>query len=307
MTLFAVRTADMDLEFHQIERRYEGLRRTSAERERRLCGSLAELGQQTPVVVVAAGGEADRYVLVDGYKRVRALQRLRQDTVRAVCWGLSELEALLLERLMRTTEGDSPLEQGWLLRELRDRFHLGLEELARRFDKSASWVSRRLGLVNDLPVTVQDKVRTGAIPAHAAMKHLVPLARAKREDSERLCAALAPLRPSTRQVAQICDAFTVGDEKARALLLADPGLFLRAQAEAQRPAAPAEQSAVKLLLSDFGALGGVARRAHRRLRDGAAQRLAPAERLEVSHCVRQAKADLTGLWARSDKDLDNAG
>jgi hypothetical protein len=140
----------MDLEFHQIELRYESLRRTSAERERRLCGSLAEIGQQTPVVVVA-GGDGGRHVLLDGYKRVRALLRLRRDTVRAVCWELSEMEALLLERLMRTTEGDSPLEQGWLLRELRDHFHLGLPELARRFDKSPSWVSRRLALVGELP------------------------------------------------------------------------------------------------------------------------------------------------------------
>lgn len=298
----------MDLEFHQIELRYESLRRTSAQRERHLCGSLAAVGQQTPVVVVAGGhGNPGHYVLLDGYKRVRALLRLRRDTVRAVCWELSEMEALLLERLMRTPEGDSPLEQGWLLRELRDRFALGLEELARRFDKSASWVSRRLGLVSDLPATVQDKVRAGAITAQAAMKYLVPLARAKREDCERLSEALSPLQPSTRQVAQICAAFTVGDEKARALLLGDPGLFLRAQEQARRPPPAAEQSPAAQLLGDFGALGGVARRAHRRLRDGLAQRLTAPERQEVTQCLRQAKADITALWARCDKELDHAG
>ena len=247
-------------------------------------------------------------MLVDGYKRVRALLRLRRDTVRAVSWELSEMEALLLERLMRTTEGDSAIEQGWLLRELRERFHLGLEELARRFDKSPSWVSRRLGLVSDLPATVQDKVRIGAIPAHAAMKHLVPLARAKREDCERLCAALAPLRPSTRQVAQICAAYSVGDEKARALVLADPAVILRAHEEARRPPSTAEQSPARQLLGDFGALGGVARRAHRRLRDGLAQRvMAQQEREEVRQCVRQAKVDIAALWARCEQELGDAG
>jgi ParB/RepB/Spo0J family partition protein len=293
----------MDLELHQIEPRYEGLRRTSAERERQLCGSLAALGQQTPVVVVPGAG-GGRYVLVDGYKRVRALLRLRRDTVQAVCWSLSEMEALLLERLMRTPEGDSPLEQGWLLR---DRFHLGLEELARRFDRSPSWVSRRLALVSELPATVQEKVRTGAITAQAAMKHLVPLARAKLEDCERLCAALAQLRPSTRQVGAICAAFNAGDEKARALLLGDPTLFLRAQEQARRPPAPVEQRPVKVLLDDLGALGGVARRAHRRLRDGLAQRLTASERQEVVQWVRQAQADTSGLWARCEKELGDAG
>jgi ParB/RepB/Spo0J family partition protein len=296
----------MDLEFHQIDMRYESLRRTSAERERRISGSLAQIGQQTPVVVVA-GGDGGRYVLVDGYKRTRSLLRLRRDTVQAVCWELTEVEALLLERLMRTTEGDSALEQGWLLRELRDRFHLGLEVLACRFDRSPSWVSRRLALVEELPATVQEKVRVGAIPPHAAMKHLGPLARAKPAECERLCVALSPLRPSTRQVAQVCAAYTVGDEKARALLLDNPGLFLRAQEAAQRPSSPAEQSPAQVLLGDLGALGGVARRTHRRLREGLAKRLAPAERHEVAQCLRQARADVTALLSCGEKELGDAG
>ena len=66
----------MDLELHQLDRRYEGLRTRSARRERRLLASLSEVGQQTPIVVVRDG---QRWVVVDGYKRVRAVQRLGQD------------------------------------------------------------------------------------------------------------------------------------------------------------------------------------------------------------------------------------
>lgn len=40
-------------------------------RQRRVLVSLAEGGQQTPIVVVAAEGAADRYVVIDGYKRAR--------------------------------------------------------------------------------------------------------------------------------------------------------------------------------------------------------------------------------------------
>ena len=72
---------------------------------------LAEAGQQVPVVVVTAG-ESNRHVLVDGFKRVRALQRLGRDTVRAMVWDLSEAEALLLERLMRSGDGAGALEEG---------------------------------------------------------------------------------------------------------------------------------------------------------------------------------------------------
>ena len=60
----------MQLEFHQLDRRWEHLRVRHAARQRRLLASLAEVGQQTPIVVVAAEGQADRYVVIDGYKRI---------------------------------------------------------------------------------------------------------------------------------------------------------------------------------------------------------------------------------------------
>jgi hypothetical protein len=89
----------MEIEFHLLDLRYEGLRRRCPDQERRLLASLAQHGQQTPVVVVAA--EGGRRVLVDGYKRVRALRALKADTVLATAWDLAEAEALLLAQLMR--------------------------------------------------------------------------------------------------------------------------------------------------------------------------------------------------------------
>ena len=64
---------------------------------------------------------------------------------------------------MRTGEGATALEQGWLLHELAGRFALSLEDLGRRFARSASWVSRRLALVEELPEAIREEhVRRGA-------------------------------------------------------------------------------------------------------------------------------------------------
>jgi hypothetical protein len=60
------------------------------------------------------------------------------------------------------------------------------------------------------------------------------------------------------------------------------------------------------LLGDFGALGGIARRASKRLREGAARELAAEERDEVLRCLAQAKADAHALFALSDKELGGA-
>jgi ParB family chromosome partitioning protein len=291
----------MDLELHQLDRRYEALRTRQPARERRLLASIAEAGQKTPIVVVRDG---ERYAVVDGYKRVRALSRLGHDTVRALEWALSEVDALLLDRTLRAREGDTPLEQGWLLRELHARFGLSGEELARRFDRSPSWVSARLGLVRDLPDEVQDLVRTGAVGAHGAMKYLVPFARANRADCIRLAGAIAPLRVSSRQLGQLYAAYQAGEAKTKELVLSDPGLVLRAQLEAGRARAK-ERSPAELLVDDFAMLGSVARRAHRRLRDEGPG-LGPGERDELRRCATATWVDLAALWRRLDKEVDNA-
>lgn len=292
----------MDLDLHQLELRYEALRKRSPRLERQLVASLSEVGQQLPIVVV--GADAGRFVVIDGYKRVRALRRLSRDTVRATAWEVAEVEALLLERLMRAA-GEDALEQGWLLAELHERFALSCDELARRFDKSKSWVSRRLALVRELPQQIQAQVRDGELPAHAAMKHLVPLARANGEAAARLAQAMAPLKPTTRQVALLCDGWRSGSARARDLILATPHIFLRAQEQHRFQAAT--KSPLQQLLDDLGALSGIARRARRRLEQGLMQRLMPGEPEEVARLASQARSDTEGLFTRFDREHGDAG
>ncbi len=287
----------MDLELHQLDRRYEALRTRSARRERRLLASLAEVGQQTPIVVVRDGVY---WVVVDGYKRVRAVQRLGLDVVRAAEWLLGEFDALVLERVMRGGDSDSAIEQGWLLRELGQRFGVGLDELARRFDRSTSWVSRRLGLVTDLPGLVQDQVRAGAIGAHAAMKYLVPLARANAADCEALSQALGALRPTSRQVADLYAVYTAGNAAVRERVVQQPALVLKARAELGR--AGGELSAVEQLLHDLRVVTSIARRAVRRLAEGALDGASELERARARERCHEAHFETERLVKRCERE-----
>ena len=290
----------MDLELHQLEPRYEALRSRHPARERRLLASLAEVGQQVPIVVVAAADDASRHVIVDGYKRVRALRRLGHDVVRAIAWDLDEPEALVMERLLRAGDVDSPLEQGWLLRELHARFGLTAEDLARRFDRSPSWVSTRLGLVRDLPEDIQAMVRSGAVGAHGAMKYLVPLSRANRADCVRLAGAIAPLALTSRRLGELYAAYQGGEERTRELVLSNPALVLRAREEARGQTK--ERRAADVLLGDLEILGSVARRAQRLIREDA-QSFTRQERDDLSRCAVTAWAQLASLWRRLDKEV----
>jgi ParB/RepB/Spo0J family partition protein len=296
----------MELELHQLELRYEGLRCRSPERERRLVASLAASGQQAPIVVVAEG-TANRWVVIDGYKRVRAVRSLGRDTVLALAWPLEESEALVVDRLMGTGPTDSALEQGWLLRELHGRFELSREELARRFDRSASWVSRRLGLVRELPESIQQRVRAGELGPHAAMKYLLPVARANGEDAVRFAAAIAGKRLSTRQVGELYLGYRSRSPETRELVLSDPLLFLRAREESRRPPAAVPLAPAEQLLREFDLLGSIARRALARLCEGKVRGLVPTEWNEIERCFEQARHELERVGRQLSQERIDAG
>lgn len=291
----------MELELHQLELRYERLRKRHPAQERALLASLAEIGQQLPIVVIeeaspqaAAPLPAARYVVIDGYKRVRALMRLARDTVRGTRWAIPEVEALLLERRLRCASEDA-LDQAWLLAELQERFGLSFDELARRFERSKSWVSRRLGLIQALPVRVHEQVRSGALSAHAAMKYLLPLARANAAATTPLFDAIAACKPTSRQVGVLCAGWRSGTQRTRELILSSPQIYLQAQRAQAEPAAP---SPTQRWLNDLGALAGLARRARRPLEQGLLQQLLQQERGEIEHGFACAKADVDRLFAR---------
>ena len=257
-----------------------------------------------PIVVVGeavAPLQAARYVVIDGYKRVRALKRLARDTVCGTRWEIPEVEALLLERRLRCASEDA-LDQAWLLAELQERFGLSLDELARRFERSKSWVSRRLGLLQALPAQVHEQVRSGELSAHAAMKYLLPLARANASAAIQLAGAIAPLKPTSRQVRALYVGWRSGTQRTRELILSNPQVYLQAQC-AQAEAAP---SATQRWLNDLGALAGLARRARRPLEQGLLQQLLLQERAEIEHGVARTKAEVDRLFARFDLENGHA-
>jgi ParB family transcriptional regulator, chromosome partitioning protein len=295
----------MDLEFHQLELRYERLRVVRPEQERRLLTSLAEAGQQVPIVVIQDPHE-NQFVVIDGYKRVRSLRQLGRDTVTASCWPGEEVEALIVTRLMQESEPETTIEQSWLLSELHDRFGLSLEDLARRFGHSVSWVSRRLALVQELPDSIQQQVHRGEIVAHGAAKFLVPLARANRRACLELVEGIGSTRLSSRDLGILYSSYQTGNWITRQRLLSAPLVFLKSYKEAQSEP-PVASVADDSLLTDFEVLSSIARRAGRRLRRGVLRTLPEQQRRDLAACLTQATQEIQRLAERFDKEMADAG
>jgi ParB family chromosome partitioning protein len=294
-----------NLEFHQLELRYERLRVIRPEQERRLLASLAEVGQQVPIVVVQDQGNS-LFVVIDGYKRVRSLRKLARDTVLASCWPEEESDALIVTRLMQTAEPESVLEQSWLLAELHDRFGLSLEELAKRFGHSVSWISRRLALVQGLPESIQEQVRRGEIMPHAAAKYLVPLARANRRSCLELVEAIGSTRLSSRDFGILYTSYQTGNWVTRQRLISDPLVFLKSYKEAQS-SPTIEPIPGDSLLTDLEVLSSTARRADRRLRRGILRNLPEQERRDLARCLHQATHEVQRMAERFNKEMTDAG
>ncbi len=283
----------MQIELHQIELRHADLRIRDEGRWRRVLASLAEKGQQVPVIVVA---ENERYVLIDGYLRVEAVRRLARDTVGATVWPLSDCEALI-EHHHLSSAMRSALEQGWLCARLREQ-GMGLEELARRLCRSKSWVSRRLGLVGELSATIQQRVRAGTVPPHAAMHYLLSLSRANRRQCEALVEALGQRRVTDREVAALYEGWRRADRTGRERLVSDPALFLRALG-AQSTETPLAADCRSALVKDLTALSAVAWRARQHLRSDTIALEATYARLDVSaawHAAESAFGALRAAW-----------
>ena len=285
--------SSVKVELHQLELRYAGLRVLTAASLSRLVASLAQHGQRSALLVVAEGEH--RYVLIDGYARVEALIELGRDDADAVVLDVGEPEALVLAHRLETKRRRSALEEGWLIAELTERHGWSHRVTAERLHRSASWVCRRLALVRTLPEVAQEATKRGRIPAHAAAKYLVPLARANAGHCEQIVDALGDVPVSVRQVERLYMGYKRGDSQTRERIAGHPRLFLDADAATlPEPPLPAGDPA-EPLVRDIEGIDALARRARRRVRDGLLLELDDARRSVVCGLWRGAACTVDTL------------
>jgi len=292
----------MQIEIHQLEPKYAALRIADPERQSRLTASMLRYGQTSPVLVVLSAGTA-QYVLIDGYARVAALRGLAHDLVEAVALEVSEPEALMLRHRLSATRPCSALEEGWLIEELKDRHGKNQEELAIALHRSASWVSRRLGLVRVLPEAVQEAIRQGVVPAYAATKYLVPLARANRRHSEQLVTALGAKRISVRQMQRLYEGWLASDAQGRENVVRHPHLYLKANEE---PAPPAPEPPPTPLAGELESVAALCRRVRRELRAGILQRISPTQQQQIRTAWQEAQGAFQALAVLIDPEERDA-
>lgn len=299
----------MKVELEKFEPRFLHLRIVDPVVQTRLATSFEDYGQLVPVLAVETL-LAPRLVLIDGYRRLAAAEELGWSRLDALVLPLDEREALLLHRHMKRTR-ESALEDGWYLHELLEGQGMSQHELAVQFHCSASWISRRLALVRDLPEEVQQAVRDGRLTPDAAMKSLVPLSRDNPEAARQIVAAWRG-RIRGADLRTVCLGWLqAADDAARQAIQRDPVTFAALETElAQSPACGelAEGVGADPVLRDLHALAGICHRARKRLATEESPQRASGGTVGLwRQALATAWVDLGRALARLEEGLTRAG
>jgi ParB family chromosome partitioning protein len=120
-----------------------------------LAASIAENGLLQPLLVRPAAGRTDRYELVAGERRLRAVTALEWTEVKAIVREIED-EALLVMALVENLQREelTPLEEAEGYRSLVDRFGLTQDEIAKAVGKDRSTVANMLRLLR-LPPSIR--------------------------------------------------------------------------------------------------------------------------------------------------------
>ncbi len=187
-----------DLAVSAIGRKYAELRIVKPRADRVMEKSIRQYGQMLPTICVRSGLG---YEMIDGFKRLRACQRLGRTTLSArireemperVC------KAAVVQ-LNQTSMSISDLEEAMVIQSLYRKDGMNQPEIAVLFGRDKSWVSRRLSLIERLSEEVRKNIMLGLVSVVTGRE----LARLPRGNQDEALAAVVKHWLSTRDVAKL--------------------------------------------------------------------------------------------------------
>jgi ParB/RepB/Spo0J family partition protein len=210
------------IEVNGIDLRLERTRLHDTAAERALLDSIACQGILDPLCLVGSAG-SQRYVLIDGFKRYRCARKLGMGMVPAEF--VADDVATGIVTFIRRNEyggGITVLEQAALIEELHRRCGMSIYDIAHRLGHSPSWVSMRLGVLDDLSALVRSKLLSGAFPARAYLYGIKGFTRVNniaRERVDAFVAATSGKGLSTRDLFVLSRSFFTGGSVIERLVL----------------------------------------------------------------------------------------
>jgi ParB/RepB/Spo0J family partition protein len=212
----------IELDIHRLDLRFERTRLSRGGSQARLVEAIASQGLRLPVRVADTG---ESLVLIDGFRRLQAYRLLERDRIPACCSRQSLEEALREWFADQQGRGLDAIEEAWLIEQLLDEGR-SRQEIARWMGRGASWLSRRIALLEGLDDKARQALRDGVLSPWAAERVWIPLARANGEQAHQLLQALYRTPLSSRELVQWRRHYQAARGEQRQRLLEQPRLFI---------------------------------------------------------------------------------
>jgi len=186
-----------------------------------LAEDMKAWGQHKPILVRPHPTDPNKYQVVDGEHRVRALQRIGQALVRAEVHPLNDEEAFFRAMRINQLHGKplEELEEACHINKMIAIFGYTEEQIAKRFKKSQQWVSQRRSLAVSLASKVEDYVTRRLVTS----SHAVELAELPKEDQTQIVEKIVEKKLPVRTTRVLVHAYKKAQTpKEKQMILSKP-------------------------------------------------------------------------------------
>jgi predicted transcriptional regulator len=204
------------IEVSHIDTGYESLRLRDKNREKVLLESIIMHGVNDPLKCIFKGD--DKFILLDGFKRLRCCKMIKMSVVPVSCLGNDEVSAMLHLIRLSNANNLNILEQAAFVDELHQKHRLSVKEIARQVECSPAWVSVRLGILHEMSDVVREALFSGAFPVRSYMYTLRQFTRVNKtskQDIDEFVKAVSGKNLSTRNIETLSYGYFRGGEKIR--------------------------------------------------------------------------------------------
>jgi DNA-binding Lrp family transcriptional regulator len=203
------------VEITSLDLRYEGYRMKNPRIEGEILGSISEKGICDPLEGVDKKGIR---ILLNGFKRYRSAKKLGIGIVPYRSIGTDEAEGIIQLIRISNAKGLSILEQSSLIDDLKKVQGMSIREISEKVGRSKSWVSVRIGIIEEMSELIRGKIFSGKFPVYSYMytlRQFMRINRSKKEECDEFVKVVSGKGLSLRDIEQLAQGYFRGTEVFR--------------------------------------------------------------------------------------------
>ncbi|MBI4650091.1 chromosome partitioning protein ParB, partial [Candidatus Desantisbacteria bacterium] len=157
--------------------------------------------------------------LLNGFKRYRCAQKLGIRILPYISLGTDEVMGIIELLRISNSKSLSILEQAKLIDDLKKIHKMCIAEISEKLERSKSWVSMRIGIIDEMSECMREKIFSGKFPVYSYMYTLRQFIRmnfATKDEIDEFVKFVAGKKLSIREIERLAHGYFRGTEEFRA-------------------------------------------------------------------------------------------